>query len=354
MILPDPMLNMALLLRRRSQSDAAGSGKSATSVSGSTLYRKILNLRQPDSFISPSRVKLIRQNLILSIAIAVSVLVHGALLAVRFVPPDAFRFEPADPGLEVILVNARHDRKPVKADALAQANLDGGGQADSGRSKSPLPDLRKTEDGESLQAKQRRIQELEQQQKKILTQSTKQSTFAAPRIAEKETPRDQQHPAVGDYAETLRALARREAEIAKDIEDYNKRPKKTHISPSTREVGYAMYFDSVRRRIEKTGTLNFPQQNGKKLYGELILSVSIFQDGSLYKPDGDGGVTVERSSGNAALDAAAKRIVHRSAPFGAFAENMRSAEKNDVWVMTTSFKFTREDALEAQLRGGGG
>jgi protein TonB len=30
---------------------------------------------------------------------------------------------------------------------------------------------------------------------------------------------------------------------------------------------------------------------------------------------------------------------------------MRSTDKNDVWIMTTSFKFTRDDALEATLRG---
>lgn len=64
-------------------------------------------------------------------------------MAVRFAAPEVFRFQPTDPGLEVILVNAKHDKKPLKADALAQANLDGGGNAASGRAKSPLPDLRK-------------------------------------------------------------------------------------------------------------------------------------------------------------------------------------------------------------------
>ena len=98
-----------------------------------------------------SRLKLFLQNRTLSIAIAISVLAHGALLAVRFAAPDAFRFKPTDPGLEVILVNAKHDKKPLKAEALAQANLDGGGNADAGRAKSPLPDMRKSEDGDSCQ-----------------------------------------------------------------------------------------------------------------------------------------------------------------------------------------------------------
>ncbi|MGH8807643.1 MAG: energy transducer TonB, partial [Noviherbaspirillum sp.] len=100
------------------------------------------------------------------------------------------------------------------------------------------------------------------------------------------------------------------------------------------------------------GTLNFPQKDAKKIYGELTISISIFQDGNIYTKDRGDGITVERSSGNPALDEAAMRIVRRAAPFGAFAKNMRSADKDDVWVMTTRFKFTRDDALEAELRGG--
>ena len=313
--------------------------------------RKINSLRDL-SLSCSDRVKLLFQNPTLSIAITASVLVHGALLAIRFVPPDSFRFKPADPGLEVILVNAKHDRKPVKAQALAQANLDGGGNADDGRAKSPLPDLRRSEDGDSIKTAKRRLAELEEQQQKMMSQVARSTPFSAAPLTERDKPREVPPTPDGfDKTDSAREIARMEAEIAKNIEDYNKRPRKTYISPSTREVGYAMYFDSVRKRIEKIGTLNFPQQNGKKMYGELVLSISIYQDGSLYKADGDGGVVVDRTSGNPALDAAAKNIVRRSAPFGVFAKNMRSTDKNDVWIMTTSFKFTRDDELETTLRG---
>lgn len=292
------------------------------------------------------------ENRTLTIAIAASVLVHGAMLAVRFAPPDAFQFKPLDAGLEVILVNAKHDRKPLKADALAQANLDGGGNADAGRSKSPLPDMRRSEDGESMKAIQRRIAELEEQQR-MLAQVSKKSTFASAPVKEQNKPKETQPKPQGtDATDSAKEILRREAEIAKRIEDENKRPKKTFISPSTREVGYAMYYDSVRQRIEKTGTLNFPQKDGKPLYGKLTMSISIFQDGSIYSADRDGGITIERSSGNTALDEAAKRIVRRSAPFGAFAKNMRSGDKDDVWILTTRFDFTREGALQTEMQGG--
>jgi protein TonB len=294
-------------------------------------------------------VKFIRQNRSLSIAIAASVLAHGALLAVRFAAPDSFKFKPADPGLEVILVNAKHDKKPITADALAQANLDGGGNADAGRAKSPLPDMRKSENGDSLKAMQRRIEELENQQR-MLAQLHKKTPFASPPSRDDVKPKESQpRHDVNDANENASEIARREAEIDKNIEDYNKRPKKTQITPSTREVGYAMYYKALQTRVEKIGTLNFPQQDGKKLYGELVVYIPIFQDGTIYEREG--GPKVQVSSGVPALDNAALRIVRRAAPFGRFPANMRASGKDEVWEIITRFKFTREDGLATELRG---
>ena len=138
------------------------------------------------------------------------------------------------------------------------------------------------------------------------------------------------------------------AEITQTIEDQNKRPKRTHISPSTRQVGYALYYKAMQKQVEEVGTLNFPQQNGKKLYGELVVSIPVFQDGTLYQKEG--GPRVERSSGNPALDKAALDIVRRAAPFGAFPQNMRSVGKDDLWIVITRFTFTREEKLKAQLQ----
>jgi protein TonB len=295
-------------------------------------------------------VKLPLRNRTLTIAIAISVLVHGALLAVRFTAPELLRQKPDDPGLEVILVNAKHKNPPLKADVLAQANLDGGGNAESGRTKSPLPDMRRTQDGDSVQATRRRAAELEQAQKKLLAQINTPTSLVIPSLSDLERPKQPPQPDGSDEQDSSKMIARREAEIARNIEEYNKRPKKTQITPNTREVGYAMYYKTLQDRIEKRGTVNFPEKDGKKLYGELVLYIPVYQDGTIYERDG--GPRVERSSGNAALDNAALRIVRRAAPFGKFPPNMRSSDKDDVWEIITRFKFTREDALEAELRGG--
>jgi protein TonB len=283
------------------------------------------------------------------IAVACSVLAHAALLAVRFAAPEAFRLQPADPGLEVILVNAKHERAPLKAEALAQANLDGGGNADAGRAQSPLPDLRKIENGDSLKTLQRRIAELEQQQKNVLTR-VRQSNFASAPVADQVKPDPSKNGA--DAADSAKTIARMSAEITQRISDENKRPHKTFISPSTRATGYAMYYKAMQKRVEETGTLNFPQQNGSKLYGELVVYIPVFQDGSIYEKEG--GPHIERSSGNPALDKAALQIVRRAAPFGAFPANMRSSDKDDLWIVITRFKFTREEKLQAELRAEGG
>ncbi|MES2322961.1 MAG: TonB family protein [Pseudomonadota bacterium] len=278
------------------------------------------------------------------IALTVSVVAHAALLAVRFVAPDAFVLKPADPGLEVILVNAKHAKRPITADAVANADLDGGGNADAGRAKSPLPNMKRMDTGDSVKATQRRMAELVEQQENLLTQMRKKTMFTAPRVTEKDKP-DPVRTGL-DMLETSKAIARREAEITQRIEDENKRPKKTYITPSTIGVGYAQYYKEMSHRIEQIGTLNFPQRDGRKLYGEVVLSIPIFQDGSIYEKDG--GVRVERSSGNPALDKAAMAIARRSAPFGRFPPRMLSRERNDLWEIMTTFKFARNDTLETE------
>lgn len=283
----------------------------------------------------------------MAVAVTVSVLAHVLLLAIRFVPPDAFRFKPVDPGLEVILVNAKHKNAPSKAEALAQANLEGGGNADAGRSKSPLPDLRHTDTGASTKATQRRIAELEQFQQDLLTR-VKQSQFRSRPVTEKDKPDPTRTGQ--DLFESDKQMSMAAAEIAERIETQNKRPRKTHITPSTRGVGYAIYYKTMQKRIEDVGTLNFPQKNGRKLYGELVMYIPVFQDGSIYQKE---GIRIEKSSGNKDLDKAAMDIVRRAAPFGKFPAKMLSSDRDDLWIVITRFTFTRDETLEADLRGGG-
>ena len=282
------------------------------------------------------------------IAVGFSFLLHAALLAVKFAPPTNQTSKPLSSGLEIILVNARHDKAPVNADALAQANLSGGGNTELGRARSPLPNLQQSVDGNHIETQRRKIAELEQQQERMLSQL---STLSKERIkvAEKSIKKSVDVSTKPETMDTV-ALARREAEIAKQVSDYNKRPIKSQLTPSTREVSYAVYYATLQKQIERTGTRYFPQQEGKKIYGDLIVYIPVYQDGSIYEKEG--GPRIEKSSGNRMLDHAALAIVRRAAPFGNFPKGALGDGKTHVWEIITRFRFTRDEILETSAAGG--
>ena len=119
-------------------------------------------------------MKLIRQLTTLQIALTLSVLAHAALLTVRFVDPQRFDRVLQDTPLEVILVNARSEDRPEKAQAIAQANLAGGGNVDQGRATSPLPPSPQARIGEVLEEEERRIEAMKEQQSRLLAQLRQQ------------------------------------------------------------------------------------------------------------------------------------------------------------------------------------
>lgn len=284
---------------------------------------------------------------LLSIAVTGSLLLHAALLSIRFVDPDQSALANVNRGLEVILMNTADQRVPLHADALAQVNLDGGGNAERGRATSPLPDLGRSAEGSLLEMQRQRVAELEQQQARLFAQF---SANKAERIMPRPLPTIMTDTmGASDQEATMALLARREAEIARDISDYHQRPVKTQLTPRTRKVAYAMYYTALQQRIEQTGTRHFPEREGKKLYGELIVYIPVFQDGSIYEKEG--GPRIERSSGSPALDQAALAIIRRAAPFGQFPAELHRDGKTHVWEIVTRFHFTRDQTLESRTTG---
>lgn len=284
---------------------------------------------------------------LLLIAIVTSLLLHAGLLSIRFVSPDDQPLSVAERSLAIVLMNTADQRAPLQADAIAQVNLYGGGNADSGRLSSPLPDTGRHAEGSLLQRQQQRLAELEQRQAAWFAAFTRRTAERAVARPDPATVADTGFAPVPDAAD--QRLARREAEIAREISDYQKRPVKTQLTPSTRKRAYAMYYTALQQQIEQTGTRHFPEQAGKKLYGELIVYIPVFQDGSVYEKEG--GPRVERSSGNAALDQAALQIIRRAAPFGPFPAELRRDGKTNVWEIVTRFHFTRDQLLESHAAG---
>ncbi len=268
-------------------------------------------------------------------AILVSVAVHTVLLTVRFVDPEGFNRVFKDTPLEVVLVNARSNDKPLKAQAMAQANMAGGGEAARGMATSPLPPSATVELGESADDARRQIQHLQEQQQQILAQMRRELAMLPP----PDPARDAGTPEAREQEERRRQLLRQLAAIEKRINEENARPKKRYVSPATQEAVYALYYDALRRKIEDRGTRDFPEHQGKKLYGELIMNITIDALGRVIEAD-----VIQRSS-TRILDRRAIAIVQAAAPFGSFTNAMR--READQIVVTSRFRFTREDGLEA-------
>ena len=273
----------------------------------------------------------------LQLALLASVAVHVLLLTVRFVDPERFNRLFQDTPLEVILVNARSDEVPTQAQAIAQANLAGGGEAAAGRATSPLPPAATVELGETTEESRRQIKELQEQQQQLLAQIRREVAMLPPPDPARETGTPQERA----QEEKRRQLLRYLAEIEKRINEENARPKKRYISPATREAEYAIYYDALRRRIEERGTRDFPEYQGKKLYGDLTMNLTVDASGRIIEAD------IVRPSTSRVLDRRALAIVRAAGPFGPFTADMR--RNADQIVVTSRFRFTRDDGLETSL-----
>ena len=273
----------------------------------------------------------------LQVALGASALVHAVVLTTRFVDPENFNRVFHDTPLEVILVNAKSNEKPDAARAIAQASLAGGGEAATGRATSPLPPSAFTNLGEAAEDAQRKTEAMQEQQTQLLAQIKKQLATMPP--PDPKLPAND--PAQAEREETRRQLIKILAEIEKRINEENARPKKRYISPATREEVYAVYYDSLRRKIEDKGTSNFPELAGRKLYGELTMIVTVNFDGRILATE------VVETSGNLTLDRRAQSIVRSTGPFARFTDAMR--RKADQIVVVSRFKFNRDETLETRL-----
>jgi len=277
----------------------------------------------------------------LRVALAVSLLLHGVLLSLHFKFPEASRaFQ--DKALDIILVNAKSTRKPNEAQALAQANLDGGGNSEQNRRvKTPLPPSAKQQTGNDLEQVQKRVQVLEAQQRRLLDQTRSKQALPS-RNDEEPQPAPEPTPSGRDLMSSALEMARLQGEIARNTDEYNKRPRVKNLGTRAVEYRFAQYMEDWRVKVERVGTLNYPEAAKGKLYGSLVLSVRIKNDGSVERVD------IDRSSGHRVLDDAAKRIVRMAEPFAAFPADIR--RDFDILEITRTWSFTTGNQLETKSR----
>lgn len=305
----------------------------------------------------------------MKIAIVISVFIHAIILTIKF-QPELKKLADRLPSLDVVLVNAKTKSAPDKAELLAQANLDRGGNTEADRKlKTALPSpkdkaaevkLKPNSQAQSaaksakLKAQeareQKRVDELEKQAQELLTQinstkkiassPTQNATSAEPEKGEQQTKVKSQLN-TQELITAAREIDKLEAQIAKQQDEYQKRPKRKFIGARTKEYRFALYVESWRQKVERIGNMNYPEAaKAQKLYGQLRMTVSINADGSLES------VNIDQKSNYPVLDEAAKRIVELAAPYAVFPEDIK--HDTDILSITRTWTFTQEDSLQTE------
>jgi len=279
------------------------------------------------------------QDRVLGAAIGLSIALHAALLSMHFKLPDTLRWKAPNNSLEVVLVNAKSKERPAKADALAQANLSQGGTVEEDRrAKTPLPVTEPRKPGKDLAEAQRRQRSLEAQQAELLAKA-REAQIRVPASAQRQPDIDNpgSHPSGRDLADLALAAMRLQAQIDRQVEEYQKRPRKKFIGANVAEYRFAQYEEDWRAKVERVGTLNYPAEARGRVYGNLRLTVTIRPDGNVES------VELDRSSGLKVLDAAAFKIVRMAGPFAAFPPNIR--RDTDLLVITRTWFFGQGDKI---------
>ncbi|MDO5652728.1 MAG: energy transducer TonB [Brachymonas sp.] len=264
-----------------------------------------------------------------------------------------------DTPLEVILVNARSDEVPEQPQAIAQHNLSGGGELDTPgvRAASPLPpgpydqmgnqltpvpgnmqgDLGDwTHEGGDGVASFQQLQDMQREQMELLAQ-VKQQVADLAAAAPQKPASSAEARAMQERRQLLLSIV---GEIERRIQYENSRPRRRYIGPSTIKGPQALYYDNLKQKIEEKGTSNFPEHNGFKLYGELILRLVVNHDGRVIETQ------VMQTSGNRLLDRRAEAIAVTAGPFGTFDTELRRF--TDQLVVISRFKFAHNNTLETE------
>jgi protein TonB len=302
-----------------------------------------------------------------AIAIWFSVAVHAVLLAIQF-EPELRDIAKRLPSLDVVLVNAKTEKAPDNAELIAQANLDRGGNTDEDRKMKtvlPMPlkqaaevqlqekkeasaAAKSVEERSKKEQEEKKVAELEKQADALMTQLKADSKVAADPV-QKATTRVVEEEAAKENViskklnrEALLAASleidRLEAQIAKQQEAYQKRPKRRFLGARAKAADDALYLEAWRQKVERIGNMNYPSAaRNQKLYGRLQLTVSIRSDGSIE------GIAIDKSSGSKVLDNAAINIVKLAAPYSKFSAKMKKT--TDILGITRTWTFTNEDAL---------
>ena len=269
-------------------------------------------------------------------ALLVAVIVHIAfVLGINFTTPQP---EKINKSIDITLVNTPVKKAPEKADFLAQENQSGAGESIK-KLESPAqkPASQETSEVKPKPVKKSAPEENKPKvaQKIITQEKAEKKVVAASKTEVVNQP--EKHPQI-----TAESLHQQLAQLGAEIRQSQPSAEQTKIkfvdSVSAHKYVAAQYMKDWESKVERTGNLNYPEVATKKNFsGILTMDVGINADGSIYS------IRINKSSGNPALDEAAKNIVRMSAPFPPLPLDLR--KELDVLVITRVWKFSDESGL---------
>lgn len=275
----------------------------------------------------------------LGLTLFLAFIIHALIiLGITFEAQPPSKTDQARLPLEITLVHQRSETAPEKAEFLAQANLEGGGNSekpDRPRSPASTP-LAMQQQGMSeqitlpssppeTQTQDDTLTQTESTQKVVTNEHRKMQEIAA--------------PVSKQLSQLNLEIANLSAEIDISIQTFAKKQRHRYISARTREYRDAAYLDAWRAKIERVGNINYPEAAKRLgLSGTLILDVGLKPNGRI------DSITVQRSSGHKILDDAARRIVRLAAPFSPFPDEMR--KDTDILHIIRSWQFLNNHKLE--------
>ncbi|MCW2268547.1 transport protein TonB [compost metagenome] len=279
----------------------------------------------------------------LGFTLFLAALIHLALilgLGFSFAKPEEIRRT-----MEITLATFKSEKAPEKADYLAQDNQQGSGTLD----KKAVP--KTTEIAPFQDSKINKVTPPPAAKPEVKPQPAPPKavvTTQAPKPQKVETrpkevkPQPKPKAATPDFdsSQLSSQIASLEAELSQEQQLYAKRPRihRLNAASTMRDKG-AWYKDEWRKKVERIGNLNYPDEaRRQQIYGSLRLMVSINRDGSLYE------VLVLESSGQPLLDQAAQRIVRLAAPFAPFTGDLADIDRLEI---IRTWRFARGDRLSS-------
>lgn len=280
----------------------------------------------------------------LLLALFIAALLHVViLLGINFRAPESPK---VNKSIEVTLSHAPLKQAPKNAKYLAAEHQLGAGDQTSkpqplpqslplpAQMASPQP-LSKVEEKKPLSPSLKKPTP-----QKLLTQAQAPVKIASPRESSEEEPAstvEESKPRL-----SAEALQQQIAQLGEQIRTSQKSAENSQIkfvsSVSTHKYLAAQYVKDWEDKVERTGNLNYPEAARKSGSSQwLTMDVAINADGSIYS------MRVTRSSGNATLDEAAKRIVSMSAPFAELPAAL--LKELNVLVITRVWKFSDESGM---------